>query len=462
MAKDVSKWASPEYLDMLPAYTKIRDCFKGEAAIKEATTAYLPRLTGQALDDYNNYLYRSLFFPITGKTTTSMVGLSTATPPKVTFPDLMQPFFVDTALDYQFTEFYVNIFTEVILMGRFGVLIDAAPIHPMAGSVSKPSLCRYLAENIMKWGMDLDGKLNMLILREYKEVQADERFETAIVMVYRHCYIGSDGLYYQETLNEDLESTGSPITPLFMGMPIDFIPFVIFGSSGVHWWVDKPPMQDISTINVSHYLTSADLEWGRHIVGLPTPVVTGVDAGAQLKIGGTAAWVLPDPQAKAFYLEFQGQGLTSLEKAMTDKVGLMASISARLIDNSVRGSEAAETVKMRYASEAASLVHIIGSVENGCTMLYNMVAQVMKVSGDVIIHFSREIIGSGMTFSDLNVMFDAYLSGAISKETLVYNLRRMNAIDPNRTDEEEMAAIKDPPPIQTVVQPFKTQPTRGH
>jgi hypothetical protein len=444
MAKDIKKWCNLSYLANLPTWIKIRDCFDGEDAIKSRKEAYLPRLKAQSRDDYDNYLYRALFFPITGKTCSSMIGLAVAEPPKTTYSDLMSYYFQDTEQGYQFTEFYVTIFTEVVLMGRLGVLIDA----PIVGS-TQPVLCRYTAENIMKWEVDHNGLLSRLILREYKQVPGEEKFETKTVCVLRHCYI-ENGQYWVEELDEDLEPISGtfPVSPLFMGQPIDHIPFTCFGATGIHIDVDKPPMQDISTLNLSHYLTSADLEWGRHIVGLPTPVVSGVDSGTNLHIGGTAAWILPVVEAKAYYLEFQGLGLKSLETAMSDKVSLMATVSARLIDNSTRGSESADTVKLRYMSESASLIQIIGSIENGCLLMYNMVAKLLKTD-PVTIQFSKEILGTGVSMTDMGTMFEAYLNGSISKETLVYNLRRLGAIDPNRTDEEELAAIRNPPPIPT-------------
>lgn len=440
MARDIKKWASSGYLTNLPAWTKIRDCYTGEDAIKAKNADYLPRLADQPLHDYNNYLARALFFPITAKTCQSMIGLAITKPPKVVYPSLLDSYFSDTQeQEYQFTEFYTSIFTEVVLMGRLGVLIDAPE------EATQPELCQYIAENIMKWTF-VGKTLTSLILREFREVPGENQFETNTICVLRHCFI-SGGVYYVEELDEDLEVTKSAISPLFMGRTIDYIPFVCFGSSGVGLRVDKPPMQDIVSLNLSHYLTSADLEWGRHIVGLPTPVVTGVDSSTKLHIGGTAAWILPVVESKAFYLEFQGQGLQSLEKAMTDKVSLMASVSARLVDGSSRGSEAAETVRLRYMSESASLIHIIGAVENGCTMLYNMLAKLMLASGSVTVQFSKEILGVGVSFSDMDVLFTAYLNGSVSKETLVYNLRRLDAIDPNRTDAQELASISDPPPI---------------
>lgn len=446
MAKDITKFAHPAYLAALPDYVKIRDCFNGERAMKDAGARYLPMLSGQTMFDYDNYRRRALFFPIVGKTSSSMVGMATTKEPKVSYPPVMAPFFKDTEAGAQFTETYVGIFQEVVLMGRYGMLIDGKE-----GGAPLPTLNGYIAENIVNWAYDEQGeRLVMLLLRENISVRHGP-FETVQTTQYRHCYL-DNGVYTVEVLNDDLEAKSPPTIPMFSGHPIDEIPFVPFGSSGVHMDVDKQPMLDIATINISHYMTSADLEWGRHIVGLPTPVISGVDASTSLKIGGTAAWILPGEQAKAFYLEFQGQGLQSLEKAMVEKISLMSTMSARLVDNSTRGSEAAETVRLRYMSEAASLIHIIGAVENGCMIMYNTVGRLMQAAGDVSIKFSREILSVGVAFKDLAVLFEAYLNASISKETLLYNLRRLDAVDPNRTDEEELAAIRDPlPPAPVTV-----------
>lgn len=449
MAKTLNEFAHPDYCATLEDWVKIRDCLKGARAVKESGTKYLPRLKAQSQEDYDNYLYRALFFPITGKTVSSLVGLATTKKPKIDAPETMSPYFSDTAsAQYQFTEFYVGTFNEVVLQGRYGILIDAPD---RVGGGGDPYPVPYIAENLINWSEDASGKLTMVLLREYVSSTSD-KFSTDTECRYRHCFIGGDGIYYQELLNEDLETVTAPFAPTFSGSTIDYIPFTCIGASGCHMWIDKPPMLDISTINLSHYLTSADLEWGRHIVGLPTPVVSGVDASTKLSIGGTAAWVLPTVEAKAYYLEFRGQGLSSLEKAMTDKIGLMSSLSARLVDSSSKGSEAAETVRLRYVNEAASLVHIIGSIETGLTIVFNQLARLLRESSQIKIALQRDVLGTALTFSDMKVLFEAYLNGSVSKETLIYNLRRLDALDPNREDSEELVAIKAPPvskPVQS-------------
>jgi hypothetical protein len=455
MAKDLSKFAHPLFLYNLQDYMKIRDCFKGERAIKDGKETYLPKLTGQTYEDYENYLRRSLFFPITGKTVTTMVGLATTKAPKCQYPSVMESYFTDTSGKNQFTELYVTVFTEVTLMGRYGILIDA----PMDG-VGDPIFAPYIAENIVRWEtFPATGLPKDVMFREYTyENDPSEKFATKLVLRYRRCFIDTDGIYKVQLHDDELAESGPLITPTFSGTAIDLVPYIPFGASGIHMEPDRPPMLDIATINLSHYLSSADLEWGRHITGLPTPVVSGVDVGTKLAIGGTSAWILPTEGAKAYYMEFLGQGLQSLEKAMVEKVGLMASVSARLVDNSTRGSEAAETVRLRYMSESASLIHIINAVEQGMTLLYNMLSKLMKANGPVEVLFSREIIGLGITFKDLNILFENYFKGGISKETLVFNLRRLEALDPHRTDADELAAIRDPDPALDPNKPPAAKP----
>lgn len=440
MAAKIEDICHPQYLSNIADWQMIRDCTKGSRAIKEAGETYLPALKGQSKEDYSNYLRRALFFPITGKTAATLVGLATTKPPKVTAPASMDEFFNDETSGYQFTEMVASTVGELVLMGRYIVLIDA----PVSGSL-EPQLCPYIAENVINWDEDEYGTITMLLLREYRSVQGEKKFERKTVTQFRHCFI-EDGVYTVETLDEDMNVKVQKVQPTFAGRKIDYIPVTPFGATGVHMCVDRPQMADIATINVAHYMNSADLEWGRHIVGLPTPVVSGLDASTKLKIGGTSAWILPNEGAKAYYLEFLGQGLQSLEKALSEKINLMASVSARMIDTSTRGSEAAETVKLRYMSESAGLVHLIGATEAGFGVMYNMLAKLRGISEPVHITMSREILGIGITFSDLKVLFEAYLNGECSKETLLYNMRRLDAIDPTRSDKDELEAIQNPPP----------------
>lgn len=437
-SQDMKDIAHPHYLYRLPDWVQIRDCYKGSRAIKEAGQCYLPKLGGQSDPDYANYLMRALFFPITGKTATTLVGYATFKKPKVEYPETMKSYFDDTEMKNQFSELYIALLTENLLQGRIGVLIDA----PLTGA-PLPKLATYHAENIINWWTDDSGKLVALLLREYVDAKdPDKPFKTVCQERFRYCHLDGGVYKVRVYVDEKLKDHSGDQVPTFAGKALDYIPFTCIGATGVHMDVDVPPMLDISSINISHYMSSADLEWGRHFVGLPTPVVKGVDASTKLSIGGTSAWILPDKDADAKYLEFVGQGLKSLENALQEKIGLMATMSARLVDSSSKGSEASETVRLRYMSETATLSQIITATEAGLNIIYNTVAKMLNDS-PVKIALSRDFLNSMITAPVLKALFEAYFQGGLSKQSLIYNLRKSEYLDPNISDEEEAAAIQD-------------------
>ncbi len=432
-----------------PAYTKrvtdwktCRDAFEGQAAIKEGGTAYLPKLTEQSDAEYKAYKQRALFYSITNKTVSALVGMATTKAPTITHPAQMDSYFKDDS-GVQFYEMLSRALSENLLLGRYGILVD----RPVTGG--KPVIAGYEAESIINWRTDEHGNPTLVVLKEIVEVQdlVDIYLVTPTVQYRVLKLVPVDGAmtYTVELFDEDSKSKGAPITPVNTGKPMDYIPFFAVNPLGVGWANVKPPMLDIVDINISHYRSSADLEHGRHFTGLPTPVVSGVDGASKMAIGSTTAWVLPEAGAKAYFLEFTGQGLLSLEKALAEKQSQLASLSARLIGQSSNGSEAAETVRLRYTSETASLTSVVRAVEALLNRVYTTVAKMEGLEEtSVSVLIDKDFLGSKMPPAEVKSLVESFISGGISKETLVFNLRRGDVLPPSRDDKEELASIKIP------------------
>jgi hypothetical protein len=424
----------PAFAARVPDWQKCRHAFEGQSAIKAAGTVYLPRLTEQSDEDYNAYKTRALFYSITSKTISALVGMATSKAPAVKNPPDLDSYFIDDS-GVQFHELLASALSETLLMGRFGVLVD----RPEDGG--RPTMATYTAEGIINWRVDSQGNPTLVVLQETTMEQSDtDEFELEEETQYRVLRL-ADGVYTQDLYDDEGEYVKS-VTPLNMGVPMDFIPFYIVNPFGLGFDMHKPPVLDIVDINISHYRTSADLEHGRHYTGLPVPVVSGVDGSTRLRIGSATAWVLPDPSAKAYYLEFTGQGLVSLETALSEKQSQLASLSARLIGQSSNGSEAADTVRLRYMSETASLAAVVRAVEALVNRVYRGLAMMESLDPTTIsIKLDKEFLDSRMSSTDLRELVKAYIEGGVSKETLVFNLRRGDVLPPDRTDLEEVAAI---------------------
>lgn len=432
----------PTYSAMSPEWVKCRDAYDGQSAVKFAGVAYLPMLSGQTLEEYNAYKGRALFYSITSKSVGALVGMALSKPPDIKFPPKMKSYFEDQS-GTEFFEIFSSATAETLLMGRYGVLVD----RPVSGG--KPFLRSYITENIVNWEYDDEGILIMVVLREvYSEKSIDDPFVRVELVRYRHLYL-EDGVlqiavYNQEKAGSDRYSVNAPTTITNTGIPMDFIPFFCVTPLGLGLTPSKPPMLDIVDINLSHYRTSADLEHGRHFTGLPTPYVIGAESQVKMHIGSTSAWIIPDANAKVGYLEFTGQGLLSLEKALAEKQSQLASLSSRLIDNSTRGSEAAETVKLRYLSETASLRSTIRSVEAMLNGVYNTVGE-MEGYGEnsVNITLNKDFLDDRMSAPLLKAWVEAYLAGGVTKEMFINALKRGDALPPPG---QPMGELKDPPP----------------
>lgn len=430
----------PSYSLYSDQWQTCRDVYEGSDAVKAKGQRYLPRLTGQTDLEYAMYKQRALFYGITSKTVSALVGMASSKSPKVAVPDQMDPYFTDQG-GMQFLELWVNTLVDLLLIGRIGALVDA----PADGG--DPYVTLYPCENIRNWSVDDEGHLVMVTLFEsfYVPSGTDE-FSQVLKQQYRVLRL-VDGVYTVQIYDETGQATGLPQVPQFAGKSMDYIPFFICNPFGLNSAMVKSPMLDIVSINLSHYMSSADLEHGRHFTGLPTPVAIGVDSGSTLHIGSMTAWIIPDPSGDAKYLEFTGQGLQSLEKALTEKQTQLASLSARFIDNSSRGSEAVDAVRLRFLSETSSLLTHVLATEALFNAVYKTVADIKGIDRDqVSITMNKDFLASRLSAKDVLDLISGYIQGGMSKDTLVFNLQRGEVLAPDRSVEDEIKAIKEPTP----------------
>lgn len=422
----------PKYTYRLNQWVKCRDAYEGEDRIKSKGEKYLPRLSGQSDEDYKRYLYRALFYSITSKSLSALTGMALTADRKLEYPERMERYFKGHGPN-RFNEVLSMAIGEVLLQGRIGMLIDSP-------STGDPYVAVYKAEDIINWRTNDQGEPTFVMLKEEYENDLGDGYSFDLEI--RYIELRLDNGVYKQTIYESGEQ-GKTITPTFSGNTLNYIPFVVAHPQGVGFVDCKPPMLDIANINISHYLSSADLEHGRHFTGLPTPVVTGCEINTPLHIGSTRFIVLPDKGSTANYLEFTGQGLQSLEKAMAEKQSLLASMSARLMDNNSRGSEAAEAVKLRYSSETASLRSVVEAVNMALQYVYSNIATMIRENGsDVSIILGTEFMETYMSPTEMTALFDGYINGAIGIETLVFNLRKGRRLNPLTDDEKIISELK--------------------
>lgn len=441
-----------EYTENKPLWGKVEDCVEGQGKIHKEGVAYLPKLSGQTTQEYTAYKQRALFYSATARTVEGLTGMLFLKPPTIEKPAGMDDILKDVTMSglslHQFAEMIAE---EVVTVGRCGVLVDYPPFEnaltlAQAQALGmRPYATLYDAENIINWKtarIANSEQLSLLVLAEHYSEIVDE-FESKSKPQWRVLDL-NEGAYRQRVFRKNDKSEFvlfSEIYPLMNGKPIDRIPFEFFGIRDNSPCVDKPPLLDLAEVNLSHYRTTADYEHGLHYVGLPTPVVTGLNEKQDLHIGGSAAWLLPNPDCKAFYLEFQGQGLSELRESLREKKSMMATLGARMLAPEKNGIESAQTASIHRAGENSVLASISQSISIGLTHVLERLRDWSNVSGDVSIEINRDFLPNSMTAQDLTALVQSWQAGAISQQTLFSNLQAGDIIAPDISYDDEKERI---------------------
>ena len=439
-----------EYDDKHDAWDRMRDFIEGASAVKEVGETYLPKLDRQSKSDYVDYLNRALFYRATGRTHQALLGSVFRKDPMIELPEDMSGEMVDVSMmDLSMIDFSRKVVDEVLATGRYGVLVE------FSDDENRPYFVGYKAERIRNWREErIDGKtvLTMVVLEEVDNVEGDTEFDTVEKTRYRALKL-IDGIYTVEVFESEIdgeeEGTGDPvlietITPLRNGEPLEEIPFYFFSPDNLQSEISKPPLLDLVEVNKSHYQTSADLENGRHLIGLPTPIFIGFDAqDKEIVLGAKNALSTENLNARAFFLEFAGAGLGNLERALAQKEQLMASMGARLLEAPRSGVETAETARIRQAGESSLLGMVTRVCSEGlssCLKKYawwNGLDNVEKVT----VELNTDFVDWGLTGADVAGYVQSYLAGGMSFDTLFYTLEKGEVYKPGTTMEEEQARL---------------------
>jgi len=453
MAVDSKHEEYDEYYDQ---WERCEHAAEGQDEIHEYGVMYLPRLSGQTDQEYKAYKQRALFYNATQRTIDGLTGLLFIKPPIMQYPPGLEAMVADVTMSglslHQLAEMVAE---EVVTLGRCGILVDHPPMTEAVTLAQaqalgmRPYMRLYDAESIINWRMDRVGGQEMLTLvvleEEYKVFEDEFKYECKTQ--WRVLDLPG-GIYRQRVFRKNdkgeftLEET---LFPTSQGNPIARIPFEFFGVRDNTPRVDKPPLLDLVDVNLSHYRTTADYEHGLHFTGLPTPVVTGFysdDQSAQLRIGSGTAWLLPDPAAKAFYLEFTGQGLSELREALRAKESMMATLGARILAPERKVSETAQAAAIHQAGENSVLASIAQSISIGLTHCMEWMANWAGVPGPIAVEVNRVYLPNSLTYQDVQALVQSWQAGAISHETLFSNLVKGDVIASDVSFQDEMERIE--------------------
>lgn len=493
----------PLYKKWLSKWLRQRHTIEGEDRIKQddVDTRYLPRLDGQPTDaleartnpdnvvtSYESYKNRASYMNAVGRTREGLVGAIMRKDPDLQWPkDAVDELDIVGVSLESFDELIDDTLNETVGVGRYGQLVDM----PRFEDKPDPFVAPYHAEAITDWelgavkGRKWTVRVNLLessgfmhksegrelekyrVLRlgvpmpetDEEEKMGQEEFLALWGLMLADFAEGP--VYFQEIWMEVEKTQGKNsdgkefqrveiIVPRSVGGVLwREIPFTFFGAEHTRPKPTKPPLLDLAVLNLSHYRNSADLEHGLHFTALPQPWAAGFNFKGNLFIGSGVAWVSEDPNATAGYLEFSGEGLAAIERAMERKGKQMAAIGARVLEEQspAGGAEAAETVKLRQSGEKSVLARIAITASEGLTRTLRFLRRFKGQTDDsVLVQLNTDFGVEGLPPEMLTALMQQVQGGLMSWDTYVFNVRRGELYPDGWTQEEEAAAIQAGPP----------------
>jgi hypothetical protein len=400
--------------DLLPAYVNadyafwrnvwrsIRHAMIGEIEIKRHGAIYLPRMESMDDDQWYAYLERAVFYNMVYRTVTGLTGAIFRRDPRLlkVGPKLKKLTNRISKDGLSLALFTKVVCQEMLSVGRYGVLLDKAQ-DDLNPSVT-PFFAGYTTENILDWTTaEIDGKteLDYVLLREFKvdrrltipsaaKVKGNVVFEPnstygQLFQRYRILRLSyneeslkweyTQELYERDHQDANLSEDPVITKPMRFGVPFQRIPFRFFNATTNLTDIEKPPILDILTLNLSHYRTYAQLEHGRFFTANPVYYVSGGNEDDDFYIGPSVVWQIEAGQT-AGLIEFNGQGLKSLENALKTKEDQVASLGGRLLGESANAGQSDNQVKIKDRNEQSLLLNVTTVLNENFTYLLQEMA----------------------------------------------------------------------------------------
>lgn len=436
-----------EYTAMKAEWQKCIDFMESEKAVHDAGETYLPRLSEQDDDEYENYKYRAPVVMISKRSNKAMVGMVTRKAPYIsdveTIADLIKSIDAD---GNDFETYQSRILSRFNCTGRCGTLIDVPKADDRLTVAQaeelgvRPRFVKYNELDIINWRVEKIGNVNklvMVVLREEKDNIVDE-FDWDVEYQYRVLDI-KDGVYRQRLFDES-EHVIEEIYPKFNGSLMSFLPFFFHG--GIK--VQQPPLNEVVDLNRHHFQLSADESEGLRLAALPTPYFFGADPNEPdfpNHVGPACVIGSKDTDCKTGFREFTGAGLESVAKKLEKYEQLMAQLSVQFATDTLSDTSATESA-INQGNSTASLAGMVQVLSNEFTQLLKILAEWSGRNPENIeCQLNTDFTPANMTAQDMQALLNLYISGTITYDTFYKNLAKGEITDPNKDSQEEKDEI---------------------
>lgn len=474
--------AREEYEVRVPDWQACRDSMAGERAIKAEGATYLPvppgmnnegqtyLQGGKKVADTRYSFYKSFaeFPEMIATVFDGFQGIIHGNDPHIELPEKLEYLMDKATVDGKTLLDLWHLMTgEVITTGRLTLLQD------VDAATDEVYFATYTAETLINWRLaeEVIGKPPvMCVLHEmYSEPKEGDPFVIEHEDRYRelglapHPETGELAYFTQVWAERERQNDAGkpelswtviegPDFPSIMGVPFEDIPITVFNHSSVGFSYESIPLLPLVRRALSIYRLTADYKRALYIKCDPQIWIAGVTSEeAPTTIGGSAIWTFPNPQAKAHYLDIDGEGIPLLRDAINAEYERFYQEGGKLLDTAERGAESGEALRRRQVAQQVSLKDITMNLGFEFEKLLKALAVRLNADPDQV-KFVPDVdfAEPNITGQDLMELMNAVQLGAPLSKQSIHSLQKKGGLT-NMTYEQEMTLIANEGPILPVV-----------
>lgn len=357
----------PSYVAAKDNWTKIRDCVAGESKIKSKRETYLPRpegMSGQYAAAYTSYIERAHFPLISAYALQGALGVIITKLPEFNVPPQLEYLKEKATKDGRtLRQLFIDMMIEVLQSGRCPLTIDIVPAS------NEFRFVQYKAEDLINWktAISSEEEEQNIILGVIKEAvpNTDDIFSHDTDDEYHVLYLDEDGNYAVTVFsdNGNLQPESKVKIPKLRGQTFNRIPLFVAGSINTRVDVQPAPLLSVANCSIQIYRKEADLANSEFLSCNPTLVLAGVsnDSNTPNVVGSSVMICLPDPAASAKYTKTDTAALQHVKNHIDSLYEEAIRHGVAILD-SRKGVEAAEALRIRQATQSASIYSMYLSV----------------------------------------------------------------------------------------------------
>jgi len=424
----------PDYDEWLPYWKRLRDAAAGEDAIKARGTAYLPAPSSvqsrhpEQEPEYINYKARARYPEAVGPAVEGMVGLMARKPPAIELPESLEYLQEQATADGLPLDALIDrVRHEVCTVGRYILLADV-------DEAGDPYIATYPAEAAINWRGDGE-RLTLLVLEEQAEAEGDDPFCLETVTQWRVCQVVG-GAYTVELWQQGEDDSDPRLVDTFEprrsgDAPLEFVPAVIVGSRDLLPKPDSLPLLPVANKSLHWYRRQADHALQLYMCAHgTTPFIFGASESERpTTIGPAAIWAAEAADAQAGFIEVSGAGLEASDNDLQAIQREIVQATVQAMSESKRDAEAAETLRLRFQAQTATLSSIAVSTARGIERVLRYCAFWAGAASDptddtVTVEQSTAFITDSPDPAMLQAIYDGVERGLAPHELLARYTRR--------------------------------------